>query len=125
MLRTIVSDLLRQEPDMILVARPEGGPDALQSAGAASADILITQDGAGEPGSCLDTIMRSPPLGICALSADGRSASAVSLARRPVAFGDDRFALAGAVRRIAETLQADLAGPDFSGPTVREAGEGR
>lgn len=110
MLRTIVGDLLRQEPDMVLLTRTESGPDALQSAREESADILITQEGAGEPGSCLDTIMRSEGLGICALSADGRSASAVSLVRRPIAFDEDRFALADAVRRMAESIRADLAG---------------
>lgn len=112
MLRTIVGDLLRPEPDMVLLARPEAGSDALQSARDDSADVLITQEGAGEPGSCLETIMQSQALGICALSADGRSASAVNLVRRPIAFDEDRFALAEAVRRIAETLRT-------------EAGEGR
>ena len=122
MLSTIVGDLLRQEPDMVLLARSESEPDALRSARDESADILITQDGAGEPGSCLEAIIHGRGLGICALSADGRSASAVSLVRRPIAFDDDRFALADAVRRLAETLRAERAGPEALEPNVGGAG---
>ena len=112
MLRTIVGDLLRQEPDMLLVAHPGGGQDAIRTAREQSADILITQDGADDPGDCLETILRGDGLAICALSADGRSASAINLARRPIAFDDDRFVLADAVRRIVEGLRADGAGTD-------------
>ena len=125
MLRTIVSDLLRQEPDMVLVARPESGQDAMRKAREHSADILITQEGASERGSCLETILLSDGLGICALSADGRSASAVNLARRPIAFDDDRFALADVLRRIAENARADLSGPDPFERNVSRPGDGR
>ena len=115
MLRTIVGDLLRQEPDMVVVARTQGGSGALGRAREQNADILITQDGADEPGGCLETILRSEALGICSLSADGRSASAVNLVRRPVGYDDDRFALADAVRRIAESLQMDSAAASPAG----------
>ena len=124
MLRTIVSDLLRREPDMVLVARSDGGPDALQGAYQQGADILITQEGAGDSAGCLETILQSHALGICALSADGRSASAVNLRRHPVSFDDDRFELADAVRRIAENLRADLTGTDPFGRNVRRTGDG-
>jgi len=110
---------------MVLVARPEGGQDAMRKAREQSADILITQEGASERGSCLDTILLSDGLGICALSADGRSASAVNLARRPIAFEDDRFALAEALRRIAENVRADLAGPDSFERNVSGPGDSR
>jgi len=116
MLRTIVGDLLRQEPDMLLVAHADAGQDAIRNARAERADILITQDGAGEPDSCLETILGSDGIGICALSADGRSASAINLARRSIALDDERLVLADAVRSIAEGLRAGRAGP---GPLER------
>ena len=118
MLRTIVGDLLRQEPDMLLVAPAAGGHDAIRSAREDRADILITQDGAGEPGSCLETILGGEGIGICALSADGRSASAINLVRRAIGLDDDRFVLADAVHSIAEDLRARGAGAGPFGRTV-------
>jgi hypothetical protein len=123
MLRTIVGDLLRQEPDMLIVAHPGGSQDAIRSAHEESADILITQEGADDPDSCLETILGSDGLAICALSADGRSASAMNLVRRPIAFDDDRFVLADAVRGIAEGLRADRAGTDPFGRNVARTGD--
>ena len=110
---------------MLLVAHPGGGEDAIRSAREESADILITQEGAGEPHSCLETILVGDGFGICALSADGRSASAVNVVRRPIAFDDDRFVLADAVRRIAESLRADPAGTDPFERNVSGTGERR
>jgi hypothetical protein len=53
---------------------------------------------------CLDLILAEPPLGILALSTDGRSASRVSLARRPVTLDPNPSVLAEAIRRVASDL---------------------
>ncbi len=125
MLSAIVGDLLRREPDM-LVCGADGGVDPLKTARDQGADVLITQDGASAAGSSLETILQGSGLGICALSPDGQSASAVSLVRRPVALDDGGgFALADAIRRIAETVSADLATAELLEGGARSRGDGR
>jgi hypothetical protein len=107
MLCSIVSDLLRQEPDMVVVGRSEIDQDALQAACDQHADVLITQDRDGEASTSLDAILRGPLLGIFALSADGRNAAAVNLVRHPVSLNHDQnHRLADAIRRIADNLKA-------------------
>ena len=107
MLRTIVADLLSQEPDIEVVSRSTDGIDAVQRARDARADVLITQDRANGGTTCLDAILWHEPLGIVALSADGQSAAAVSLARQPISLnGGDRSALAAEIRIMAVGLRA-------------------
>ena len=107
MLRAIVGDLLGQEPDIqVLGGRPDD-QDALRSAVGQHADILIVQDGQQEDNHFFETILSGTLLGICALSADGRHASAVNLVRRDFELESDRpFALADAVRAMARTTSA-------------------
>jgi hypothetical protein len=111
MLCTIVSDLLRQEPDMVVVGRSEPDQDAVAAASEQQADILITQDQAGGAATSLESILRGPLLGVFALSADGRNAAAVNLVRYPVPLDHDPDqGLADAIRRIADELKARPAG---------------
>lgn len=103
MLRSILGDLLRQQPDMVVVGKSVPSEDALRTARDERADLLITEDSAGGSGTCLDAILKGPRLGIVALSADGRRASAVNLVRQPILDGDEQQSLADAIRRIART----------------------
>ena len=106
MLRTIVADLLSQEPDIVVVSRSNDGKDAIQCARDARADVLITQDRANGVTTCLDAILWHEPLGIVALSTDGQSAAAVSLVRQPISLnGGERSALAAEIRMMAVGLR--------------------
>ena len=107
MLRTIVADLLSQEPDIVVVSRSSDGKEAVQRARDDRADVLITQDCANGATTCLDAILWHEPLGIVALSADGQSAAGVSLVRQPISLnGGERSALAAEIRTMAVGLRA-------------------
>ncbi|MEA3061791.1 MAG: hypothetical protein QOJ94_1572 [Sphingomonadales bacterium] len=101
LLSRIVDDLLLREPDMLVVGRsPDGDP--LREARDNRADMLITQDEYGGGGTCLETILASPPLNILAISRDGLTGARISLSRRPVNLGaDGRATLAEAIRGLA------------------------
>ena len=115
MLRTIITDLLHQEPDLVIVGRSGPGQDPLRSACDDHANVLITQDRSDAPAGCLDTILSAAPLGIFALSADGQNASSVRLVRQPVAPDSLKQAdFADAIRSTAEQLDAMPA--ETSGP---------
>jgi hypothetical protein len=114
MLCTIVSDLLRREPDMVVVGQTDLDQDALAAASQEQADILITQDDVGGASTSLETIVRGPLLGVFALSADGRNAAAVDLVRHPVSLNHDQnHGLADAIRRLADNLKARPAGREL------------
>jgi chemotaxis response regulator CheB len=108
MMRTIMSDLLRQEPDMVIAGESTQYEDPLPNAREQQADVLVTQDGAQQgDGSCLDLVLAEPPLGIFAVSADGHSAAGVTLVRRPIPVeSGGRSMLAEAIRRMAAELDA-------------------
>lgn len=108
MLRTIMGDLLSQEPDMIIAGESGRHEDPLPNAREQRADVLITQDGARHgDGSCLDLVLAEPPLGIFAVSADGHSAAGVTLVRRRIAVESaGRSTLAEAIRHMAAELGA-------------------
>lgn len=111
MLRTIISDLLREEPDFVLVGRSAGDRDPLRAARDGHADVLITQDCATAPDTCLDMILAAAPIGIFALSADGQNAASVSVVRRTVALNSlKRAEFASAVRNTAQRDGALSAG---------------
>lgn len=114
MLRTIISDLLREEPDFLVVGPVAAGRDPLRSARDHHADVLITQDNATAPATCLDTIMAAAPIGIFALSEDGQNASSVRLERQTVALKSlKRAEFANAIRTAAQregTLPAGQTG---------------
>lgn len=102
MLSRIVDDLLRREPDMVVVGRSPGDGDALREARDNRADMLITQDEYGGGGTCLDTILAAPPIHILAISPDGLTGAGISLSRRPVDLGPEGSAtLADAIRGLA------------------------
>lgn len=107
MLSTIIGDLLRKEPDIVVIGRSGDDQNALHSALDEHADVLIVQDRPKGAGNCLETILSGTPLGIFALSADGRNAAAVNLVRHEFELESDRpSALASAVRTMAEDLNA-------------------
>jgi hypothetical protein len=103
MLRTIMSDLLEQEEDMVIAGDSPGREESLPNARQQHADVLVTQDSANQAvGSCLDLVLAAPPLGIFAVSEDGHSASGVTLVRRPIPLeSDGRSTFAEAIRRMA------------------------
>jgi len=101
MLARIVDDLLALEGDMVIVGRSSGTEDSLRQARDNDADMLVTQDGQGS-GTCVDAILAGRPLSIFAIDRDGRNGSAITLARRPVAFDNaGKAGLADAIRRVA------------------------
>ena len=102
MLRAIITDLLHQDPAIVVVGRSSQGEDELQCAREEWADVLITQDRRHDGNVFLDALLSAPPICIFAISDDGRSADAVNLFRQPVALNERRpSALANAVRQIA------------------------
>ena len=104
MLQAIIEDLLTSEPGLVVVGRTIEGQDPLIRAREEQADMLITADASQNGGGCLQAIMSGPPLTILAIARDGRDATAVSLARRPVDFAaEGKSAFADAVRRVAGT----------------------
>jgi chemotaxis response regulator CheB len=105
MLSTIVAELIRGEPDMVVVGCSEPGQDGLRAAHDVAADIIITQDVPGKGKTCLEAILRGPPLGIFALAPDGRTAAAVNLVRYPVPVDVERQpVLAASIRGMADML---------------------
>ena len=112
MLRTIVSDLLGREQDILVVGRSHEGEDTLRRAKDEQADVLITHEQEGQHNLCLGQILAATPLSILSISGDGRSADAVDLVRRPVTLnGSSASALADAVRVIADYRTTN--GPDW------------
>ncbi len=106
MLRTIMSDLLSQEPDMVIAGESGRHEDSLPNAREQHADILVTQDNLRQSDtSCLALVLADPPLGIFAVSADGHSAAGVTLVRRRISVeSQGRSMLAAAIRRMAAEL---------------------
>jgi len=111
MLRTIVGDLLRREPDLVIVGSSDEREDPILKARADHADVLITQDRPGDSVRCIDQILCASPISILAIADDGRSADAVSLVRRPVSLnGGNPSRLPEAVREIADVSAAPVGG---------------
>lgn len=118
MLRAIITDLLHQDPDIVVVGRSGHGEDELKCARERWADVLITQDRRHDGNLSLDTILSAPPICIFAISDDGRTADAVNLVRRPVALNENLpSAFADAVRQTAEHLKGPRAGWSRQRPT--------
>jgi chemotaxis response regulator CheB len=116
MLRAIITDLLHQDPDIVVVGRSRQGDDELECAREEWADVLITQDRRHDGNVLLDTLLKAPPICIFAISDDGRTADAVNLVRRPIALNDTLpSAFANAVRQIAGNLKEPRAGWDRQG----------
>jgi len=117
MLRTIMSDLLSQEPDIVIAGESARHEESLPKAREEGADVLITQDRAQTDGSCLDLILAEPPIGIFAVSADGRSATGVTLLRRGISVeSEGRSTIADAIRRMAADLGTAAGEPNASAP---------
>jgi len=111
MLRTIITDLVHEEPDLLVVGRSGPDQDPLRCARDDQASVLITQDCTEPQPSCLDTIVSAAPLGIFALSADGQNASSVKLLSQPVALNRlNRAEIADAIRNTAAHLDAGPVG---------------
>jgi DNA-binding NarL/FixJ family response regulator len=118
MLRTIMSDLLSQEPDMVIAGGSGRPEDSLPNAREQHADVLVTQDGAQDgDGGCLGLVLAGPPLGIFAVSADGHSAAGVTLVRHRIPVeSQGRSMLAAAIRRMAAELGTAPDEPNTDGP---------
>ena len=103
MLRSIVTDLLLTESDIEIVGQSDDG--ALGAAREEGADVIITQEYAGDGSGCLQAILSPEPLAVVALSADGTNAAAVSLYRQSIPLDPSSgTALARAVRSLAGSL---------------------
>ena len=112
MLRAIITDLLHQDPDILVVGRSGQGDDELECAREEWADVLITQDRRHDGNSFLDELLSAPSICIFAISDDGKTADAVNLVRQPIALNDRLpSAFAGAVREIAGRLKQVRADP--------------
>jgi hypothetical protein len=105
MLRTIIHDLLRQEPDIVIAGTSARPGECLRTARDERADIVVTQDATNNGSACLDLVLAKPPLGVLAVSTDGKSAAGVSLARHPINLeSGSPSMLADAIRRMAAEL---------------------
>lgn len=100
MLSAIIGDLVEAEADMTVVGRCEDGEEALHSARANGADMIITEQASCASGTCLEALLSGPPLEVFAIASDGQGGDAVSVARRPVSLGEAPGALAAALRTI-------------------------
>jgi hypothetical protein len=110
MLRSIVTDLLGAESDMLIVGRSEAGQGALHDARRGFANVLITQDGEEGDSGCLEAVLSPGPLAVLAVSADGHHAAAVNLVRRSIPLDcESGPALAAAVRSL--THEEERAAP--------------
>jgi DNA-binding NarL/FixJ family response regulator len=110
MLRTIIRDLLEDEPGIQVVGRSGRPDDCLREARAARAAVIVSQESAHDGSNCLDLILAEPPLAILEVSRDGRSAAGMSLVREPILLDAGRpSGLAGAIRRLAAQLGAAAA----------------
>lgn len=113
MLRAIITDLLHQDSDIVVVGRSGQGEDELECAREEWADVLITQDRQHDGNVLLDRLLQAPPICIFAISDDGRTADAVNLVRRPIPLNDKLpSAFANAVRQIAGNLKDSRVGWD-------------
>lgn len=116
MLRAIMSDLLEQEPDIMIVGTSSQRNECLHAAYEARAEIIIVQDVVHEGGACLDLILAGPSLGLFAISDDGMSATGVSLARQPIMLdAESPSNLADAIRDMATRQRAPAFPPTGSG----------
>jgi len=108
MLRTIMADLLSQSPDIVIAGESTRADESLMQARGECADVLVTQDPIQMGAGCLDLVLADPPMGIFAVSADGRSASGVTLRRRRIQVeSQGRSTLAEAIRQMALELHAE------------------
>jgi hypothetical protein len=105
MLRTIITDLLWAEADMIVVGQSQADQDALRSVRDQGAEVLITHEPAAQGESCLATILASPRLGIVDLSADGRHVAGVTIVPQQLTLGQEgECGLANVIRQMASHL---------------------
>lgn len=117
MLRAIITDLLHQDPDIVVVGRSGQGEDELECACEEWADVLITQVRRHDGNAFLDALLSAPPICIFAISDDGMTADAVNLVRKPIALNDRLpSAFANAVRQIAEHVKETSGGWDRQRP---------
>ena len=102
LLREMIEDLLSCESDMVVLGRFGDSAEALETACAEHADMLILQEDERRSSGLLDAIVGAPPFSIFAISPSGRDATAVNLVHEAVAFdSSSRTAFAAAIRRIA------------------------
>lgn len=111
MLRTIMGDLLSQQPDMVIAGESALADESLPTARNQRADVLITEQRSDAGTSCLDAVLGESPIGVFAVSADGRSATGVTLRPRRIPVeSEGRSTLVEAVRRMAAEVREDPPG---------------
>ncbi|WP_206185449.1 hypothetical protein [Sphingosinicella sp. CPCC 101087] len=100
-----VEELISREADLVVVGSTGPEEDPLVRALEEQADMLITIEPTATGTTCLEAILRRPPLKIFAIARDGREGRAVDIAARRVRFDQDNdSAFANAVRQVAELL---------------------
>jgi chemotaxis response regulator CheB len=110
MLRTIMSDLISEAPDIVIVGQSSRHEEALPEARGDGSQVLIVAESGTPAGSCLELVLAESPIGIFALSADGRSAAGVTLRRRHVQVElDGRSTIVDAIRQMAADVGSELA----------------
>jgi len=113
MLRTIMGDLLSQAPDIVVAGESARSEDSLCQAREERADVVVTQDPTQAGASCLDLVLADSPMGIFAVSADGRNASGVTLRRRRISVESGGHSiLVEAIRQMGAELDSELDEPN-------------
>ena len=101
MLRSMLTDLLHGEPDIMIVGNSYAGDEALRAASDDEADLLVAQEemSAGDP--CLSAIIAARPQTVFAISTQGDEGTSVNLVRRRVSLGGpDKLMFADTIRQI-------------------------
>jgi DNA-binding NarL/FixJ family response regulator len=102
LLRRMVSDLIAREQDMEIVGFADSAEQALKSAQAQGANLIITQEGE-HPDDSFCAILCGTPLTILAIDSSGTAGT--SIRRRRLNLGeDDGNSLAQAVRKSLEPI---------------------
>jgi chemotaxis response regulator CheB len=101
MLRTMINDLLEEEPDMTVVGNSYAGEDSLVAASADKADMVISQEQTSLSDTCLSAIITQNPAAILAISPNGNGGTSVNFVHKTVSLdGAGTSALANTVREI-------------------------
>jgi hypothetical protein len=100
MLRAMINDLLKAEPDMAIVGNSFADEDSLCEASAQSADVLIARDTASEPGTCTAAMLSGSPSAILAVAVDGHDGTCVNLVRRAINLNAEGSSLPDAIREL-------------------------
>lgn len=103
LLRGMITDLLACESDIEILSCANDSGDAILTARANGANMIITHDQERNGDRCLGAVMEDVPLTILAIDQGGSAGTSINLVRRTLRLdGEGPEALAQAVRQAIE-----------------------